>query len=66
MGPFERQRELLCTIPGVAERTAEVIVAELGPDVERSLAPPRRELGRRLSRPRRVGRQAPLGQDAQG
>jgi len=35
MRPFERQRELLCTIPGVAERTAEVIVAELGPDVER-------------------------------
>ena len=33
--PFERQRELLCTIPGVAERTAEVIIAELGPDVER-------------------------------
>src|SRR5918995_1376405 len=33
--PFERQRELLCTIPGVAERPAEVIVAELGPDVER-------------------------------
>jgi transposase len=35
MCPFERQRELLCTIPGVAERTAEVIVAELGADVER-------------------------------
>jgi transposase len=30
-----RQRELLCTIPGVAERTAEVIVAELGAEVER-------------------------------
>jgi transposase len=35
MRPFERQRELLCTIPGVAERTAEVIIAELGPDVDR-------------------------------
>src|SRR2546427_8485535 len=35
MRPFERQRELLCTIPGVAERTAEVIIAEPGPDVER-------------------------------
>jgi transposase len=34
MRPFERQRELLCTIPGVAERAAEVIIAELGPDVE--------------------------------
>jgi transposase len=33
--PFERQVELLCTIPGVGERTAEVIIAELGPDVER-------------------------------
>ena len=35
MRPFERQRELLCTIPGVAERTAEVIIAELGPDMNR-------------------------------
>jgi transposase len=35
MRPFERQRELLCSIPGVADRTAEVIVAELGPDVSR-------------------------------
>jgi transposase len=33
--PFERKRELLCTIPGVAERTAEVILAEFGPDVDR-------------------------------
>jgi transposase len=35
MRPFERQRELLCTIPGVAERTAEVIIAELSPDMDR-------------------------------
>jgi len=35
MRPFERQRELLCTIPGVAEGTAEVIIAELGPDMSR-------------------------------
>jgi transposase len=33
--PFERKRELLCTIPGVAERTAEVILAEFGPQMER-------------------------------
>ena len=33
--PFARQRELLCTIPGVAERTAEVILAEFGSDVSR-------------------------------
>jgi transposase len=35
IAPFERKRELLCTIPGVAERTAEVILAELGPDMSR-------------------------------
>ena len=33
--PFERKRDLLCTIPGVAERTAEVILAEFGPDMGR-------------------------------
>jgi transposase len=33
--PFGREVELLCTIPGVAQRTAEVILAELGPDVSR-------------------------------
>jgi transposase len=33
--PFERKRELLCTIPGVAERTADVILAEFGPDMDR-------------------------------
>src|SRR5204862_6508077 len=33
--PFEGKRELLCTIAGVAERTAEVILAELGPDMDR-------------------------------
>jgi transposase len=33
--PFERKRELLCTIPGVAERTPEVILAEFGPDMDR-------------------------------
>jgi transposase len=35
MRPFEHKRELLCSIPGVAERTAEVIIAELGPDMDR-------------------------------
>jgi transposase len=33
--PFESKLELLCTIPGVAERTAEVILAEFGPDMGR-------------------------------
>jgi len=33
--PFERQVQLLKTIDGVAERTAQVILAELGPDMSR-------------------------------
>jgi transposase len=35
MEPFACQRERLCTIPGVATRTAEVIIAEIGVDMER-------------------------------
>jgi transposase len=35
MGPFLRQRELLETIPGVGQHTAEVIVAEIGADMGR-------------------------------
>lgn len=31
--PFEPAVELLCTIPGVAQRTAEVLIAELGIDM---------------------------------
>jgi transposase len=31
--PFGRAVELLCTIPGVQRRTAEVIIAEIGPDM---------------------------------
>jgi transposase len=33
--PFEPEVALLCTIPGVAQRTAEVILAEFGPDMGR-------------------------------
>jgi transposase len=33
--PFAADVELLCTIPGVARRTAEVILAEIGPDMSR-------------------------------
>jgi transposase len=33
--PLEHKVELLTTIPGVGVRTAEVILAELGPDMER-------------------------------
>ena len=31
IAPFEPAVELLCTIPGVRRRTAEVILAEIGP-----------------------------------
>jgi len=33
--PFEHELELLCTIPGVGRITAEVMLAELGPDMSR-------------------------------
>ena len=33
IAPFEPAVQLLCTIPGVQRRTAEVIVAEIGPDM---------------------------------
>lgn len=35
IAPFSRQRDLLITIPGVARRTAEVIIAETGGDMSR-------------------------------
>jgi transposase len=35
MVPFAETRELLCTIPGVAERVANVIIAETGGDMTR-------------------------------
>jgi transposase len=31
--PFGRAVELLCTIPGIQKRTAQVIIAEIGPDM---------------------------------
>jgi transposase len=33
IAPFEKAVELLCTIPGVQRRTAEVIIAEIGVDM---------------------------------
>jgi transposase len=33
VAPFGRAVELLCTIPGVQRRSAEVIIAEIGPDM---------------------------------
>ena len=35
MAPFAREIELLDTIPGVNRRTAEVLIAEIGPDMSR-------------------------------
>ena len=35
IAPFEAAVELLCTIPGVQRRTAEVIIAEIGVDMTR-------------------------------
>jgi transposase len=37
--PFARAADLLCTIPGVQRRTAEVIVAEIGTDMTRFATP---------------------------
>ena len=61
IAPFEPAVELLCTIPGVQRRTAEVIIAEIGTDM--SVLPDRRAprlLGRPVPRQRPVRRQAPL------
>jgi transposase len=33
MRPFAKQAELLCTIPGVQQRTAEILIAEIGVDM---------------------------------
>jgi transposase len=42
IAPFEKAVELLCTIPGVQRRTAEVIIAEIGVDM--SIFPTAKEL----------------------
>ena len=65
--PFARQRELLMTIPGVKQRTAEVLIAEIGVDM--SVFPTPKHLAswaEGVPRQRRVRRQTPLGQDPQG
>ncbi len=33
IAPFARQRDLLMTLPGVKQRTAEVLIAEIGVDM---------------------------------
>jgi transposase len=42
IAPFEKAVELLCTIPGVQRRTAEVVIAEIG--LEMSVFPTARQL----------------------
>lgn len=37
--PFAEQMRRLCTIPGVSKRTAEVVIAEIGVDMERFPSP---------------------------
>jgi transposase len=67
IAPFEKAVELLCTIPGVQRRTAEVIVAEIGVDM--SIFPTAKAtglLGRAVPRQRPVRRQTALRQDPQG
>jgi transposase len=56
---------LLCTIPGVQRRAAEVIISEI--DADMSVFPTRKHLASWAGhRQRPVRRQTPLGQDAQG
>jgi transposase len=67
IAPYTEQVALLDTIPGIDQRAAEVIVAEIGcghgPVPHRG---PSRLLGRGVPGEQRVGRQAPLGPDPQG
>jgi transposase len=39
VAPFAREVELLCTVPGVGRRSAEVILAEIGTDMGRFPTP---------------------------
>src|SRR4051794_23171294 len=67
IAPFARQCDLLMTIPGVKQRTAEVLIAETGADMSAFPSPQApRLLGRHVSRQRPVGRQAPVRTHPQG
>jgi transposase len=66
IAPFAEQVALLDTIPGVDQRAAEVIVAEIGPDMGQFPPRPTSLLGRGVSWQQRVGWHAPLGADPQG
>jgi transposase len=65
--PFSREIELLDSIPGVDKRAAEMLLAEIGPDM--SSLPDRASpglLGRHVPRPARVRRQEALGRHPPG
>ena len=67
MGPFRTARELLMTIPGMGKRTAEIVIAEIGVDMDGVPEPrPSGVVGRSVPGQQRVGRQAPLWQEPQG
>jgi hypothetical protein len=54
------------TIPGVKQRTAEVLIAEIGVDMSAPYSQASRVVGQGLPRQRRISRQTPLWQDRQG
>jgi transposase len=67
VGPFVEQVALWDTIPGVDQRAAEVILAELGPDMTQfPTAAHLASWAGGVPWEQRVGRQAPLGADPQG
>ena len=61
MLPFAAAAELLCTIPGVAQRTAQVIIAEIGVDMAKfPTAGAPRVMGRAVPGQRPVRWQTPI------
>ncbi len=60
MVPFVAARDRLDTIPGIAKRTAEIIIAEIGVDMTRFATPrPFGIVGRAVSGKQRVRRETP-------
>ena len=67
IAPFAEEVELLDTIPGVNRRTAEVLIAEIGANMDQFPNPSASRLvGKDVSGQRRISRQASFGQDSQG
>ena len=62
VAPFDKQVQLLRTIPGIDLRSAQILLAEIGPDM--NVFPNAWSLGlvgRYVPRAARLGRQARLG-----